>query len=240
MNNFFNPSHMSWVEDQRFRLTVRGEKVRSSRRVLVVSTHGLSPDDFVKLEKAYLAENKNLSFPLKERAKHLHTRIDGEIYNFGRAVVNWIPRFRRKAYRAPRRRALEVNLRLEPEENARLREYLGNILSRRRRTIGGFNMSGHQFTNGKIDNNLPLAGAHNCSSWIATAPLREGAALLEILGGDRALEIGTNPGWWTSWLAAAAPADPIPFIIYWTPEPLAAALAPLAPGTNFPWDFNRH
>jgi hypothetical protein len=242
MNRFFNSRHMALVEDVRFRIRVRGEKSRASRKLLVVSTHGLGPDELEELRKNYLDSfgRAHVSFPLKERAKHLLTRIDSRVFNFGRFVVNWLPQFRRKSYQVPRSRVLEVVLRLSGQEDARLQEYLGNILRSRSATIGKFRMEGHQYTNGLLDDNVTLKGGHNCSSWIATAPLGEKQALLELLGGDRALEIGTNPGWWTNWLAATASDERVPVILHWTHEPLGQALAKIQPGENFSWDFNRH
>ncbi len=94
-----------------------------------------------------------------------------------------------------------------------------------------------------MHNNRPLTlkSGHNCSSWIATAPLGENReALLELLGTNRHCEIGTNPGWWTNWLAAAASPERVPFVILWTNEPIATVLArDLHPERGLTWDFNR-
>ena len=243
VDKFFDPHRMAWVEDVKFRLTVRGEKIKTGRRLLVISTHNLNAVERDLLRARYLDAfgRGYVSFPLKERAKHLMTRIDERVFNNGRAVVNWIPRFRTKSFAVPRSRALEVMVRLRDEEDARLQAYLRNIKQNRMRTIGPFTMEGHQYTTGKLDHNVTLKGGHNCSSWIALAPLgTNDEALLELLGGDRALEVATNPGWWTNWLAAAAPADRIPQVLHWTDLPLAEALASIAPGKNFAWDFNRH
>lgn len=243
MTEFFDSRHMALVERKRFKVTLHGEKLQAFRSVIVISTFGLGRAEISALEKKYLAEfgSSFISFPLKERAKHLITRIDGNLYNFGRAVVDWLPRFRVKKYSAPRERTLEVMLRLEPGEIEKLRLYLQNIRQNRARTIGGFSMAGQQLTTGKLAQNLPLSGGHNCSSWIATAPVGAGGEpLLEILGGSRELEVGTNPGWWASWLSAAGSMERIPFLLHWTPQPLAKALAEIIPGERFLWDFNRH
>jgi hypothetical protein len=242
VTGFFNPLYMAEVEVV-FRLRVRGEKIRTARNLLVVSTHGLSSAELAALRESYLAHFRSgfVSFPLKERASHLMTRIDERVFNFGRFVINWLPQFRIKKYAVPRGRALEMMVRLSPEENDRLQAYLGNILENRARTIGKFKMDGHQFTTGAIAHNVTLRGGHNCSSWIATAPIGPSdEALMELLGAERTEEIGTNPGWWTNWLAVAAPPERLPFVIHWTPKPLAEALREIAPGENFTWDFNRH
>lgn len=243
MDKFFDPVRMAWVDDVRFRLTVRGEKVKTGRRMLVISTHGLGAVERELLRARYLETfgRGYVSFPLKERAKHLMTRIDERVFNNGRAVVNWIPRFRTRSYAIPRSRALEVMIALSPAEEANLQTYLANIKRHRMRTIGRFTMEGHQYTTAKLDHNVTLEGGHNCSSWIALAPIGAGGeALMELLGGDRALEVGTNPGWWTNWLAATAPAARIPQVLHWTPLPLSEALATIPSGKNFAWDFNRH
>ncbi len=243
VENFFDPKQMAWIEDVKFRLTVRGEKIKTGRKLLLISTQGLSDGERQVLTDLYLRnfESGWISFPLKERASHLMTRIDRRVFNFGRFVVNWIPRFRRKSYSVPRSRALEVMLKIAPHEEEKLRIYLNNILKNRRKTIGKFRMEGSQFSKGNLRDNRTLTGGHNCSSWIATAPIgNNDQPLLELLGGDRDLEIGTNPGWWTNWLAATAPADRVPFVIHWTPLPLETAKAAIASGASFNWDFRRH
>ncbi len=240
MSSFFNPSHMAWVEDARFRINVRGEKVRAGRKILIVSTKDLTTAQKEELRKKYLQEY-TLSFPLKERASHLMTRIDQKVFNYGRFIFNWWPQFRVRDYAIPRSKAMELVLQLTSEERGRLQQYLQNILKNRRRTIGPFHMEGHQHTEGKLDRNATTKGGHNCSSWIATAPLgKNNEPLLELLGGDRELLVGTNPGWWTNWLAATAPQERVPFILLWTTETLTDALLEVQSGKNFPWDFNRH
>jgi len=235
---FFDPSHMQWKLRTLFTLPWRDTPKTKFRRLLVVSTFNLSPEQKQDLLRRYLAafSAQTVSFPLKERASHLMTRIDSRVFNFGRAVVNWLPRFRRKSFALPRSRVLEVVVALEANEDSRLHQYLANVLANRRRTIGKFRMEGHQYTVGKIDQNRTLRSGHNCSSWIATAPLGpQDQPLLELLGGRRKLEVGTNPGWWTSWLASCAPEERIPLVILWTPAPLEEELA-----REFTWDYNRH
>lgn len=242
LESFFDSTNMALVDDVKFRITVRGEKKKTGRPMLVVSTYGLTDEEKQKLLNRYLEtfEKNWVSFPLKERASHLMTRIDQRVFNFGRFLINWIPRFRRKKFQIPRSPTLETMVRLEPQEWKNLKEYLENILRQRSKTIGGFRMDGTQYSNAKINDNRPIRGKHNCSSWIATAPIGSNQeALLELLGGDRDLEIGTNPGWWTNWLTATATQERVPFVIHWTPKPLEKALSEIPSGANFSWDFRR-
>lgn len=240
------PTISALVPDVKFKLNIRGEKRKTGRNLLVVSTHGLDANLFAAVRRAYLADlgQGHISFPVKERSEHLYTRVGEHVYNFGhwgRFLGHWFAHYRRRRLRITKRRALEVVLRLEPIEEARLGEYIGHIRRRRRKVLGHFDQQGTQLTRGELHCNLPLAGGHNCSSWIATAPIGENReALLELLGGDRALEIGTNPGWFTNWLAATAPAERIPFVILWTPLPLEHALRTQAfPERRLEWDFHR-
>ncbi len=242
LNSFFDPKFMAYVKDVKFRISVRGEKKKTGRNLLVVSTHGLTEQEKQELLRRYLEtfEKNWVSFPLKERASHLMTRIDRRVFNFGRLLVNWIPRFRRKSFQIPKSPVLETLVRLDPKEWENLQKYLENILHKRNKTIGGFHMNGTQFSRGAIDDNRPVRGKHNCSSWIATAPIgNKQEALLELLGGDRNLEIGTNPGWWTNWISATANEQRVPVLIHWTPKPLEKALSEISSGANFPWDFRR-
>ncbi|RZA08124.1 MAG: hypothetical protein EOP11_05760 [Proteobacteria bacterium] len=243
MDKFFDPGHMAFVEDARFRLHVGNVKYKTGRRLLVISLHGLDEPARQALRHRYLSsfERGFVSFPLKYRGKHLMTRIDRRIFNFGRAFVNWIPQFRTKAYKIPGSSTLEVFVRLTAAEETNLQTYLGNIKQNRAGTIGRFTMEGHQYSRGRLNDNATLKGGHNCSSWIAFAPIGiENLSLLETLGGSRELEVATNPGWLTNWLAAAAPAERIPFVLHWTPLPLSEALLNINPAQNFAWDFNRH
>lgn len=242
MDNLKSLPNAAVVEDVRFRLRVREEKRRGARKLLVISTANLTEKEKESLKEAYFLDQKNhISFPMKERGKHLKVRIEGNVYNFGRFVINLIPRFRTRKLRIPSSKTLEVVLSLKDSENEKLGIYLNNIKRNRRKTIGAFHMDGHQFTNGKIDNNLAHKNGHNCSSWIGTAPIGEtNEPLMEILGGDRSLEVSTNPGWWTNWLAATAPEERVPYIIYWTQEPLEVAIREVQSGKNLEWDFYRH
>jgi hypothetical protein len=232
--------HAALVENVRFRLRVREEKRRAARKLLVISLHELDAETRAAIREQYL-NFSGISFPLKERAKHMMVRIDDRVYNFGRFVFNFLPRFRIRTHKIPSSRTLEVMLALSEEENRLLRVYLGNILKNRARTIGAFHMEGSQFSAGKIDQNRTEAFGHNCTSWLATAPIGGGGkALLEELGGDRELDVGRNPGWWTNWLAATAAPERVPFVIHWTNLPLDAALSAIKPGENLEWDFNKH
>jgi hypothetical protein len=240
------PCRFAKVSDQRFRIRVRGKKIRTSRDIWVVSTNGLSARDRAEMTKRYLEKfgERTVSFPLRERASHLMTRIDGRLFNFGRFVVNWIPRFRRKRYLVSSGRVLETILSLSQEEYEKLQRYLANILENRSKTIGRFGMEGCQFTNNRIGDNRPSEGQrkrHNCSSWIATAPISQGEkSLLEAMGGCREDEVATNPGWWTSWILATVTGERMGPIVLWTPVPLEVELEKLEAGHNFPWDFNKH
>jgi hypothetical protein len=240
------PNISRLVPDVKFRMNVRGTKVKTARRLVVVSTHGLDAKLFARVRDAYLSDlgRGYVSFPIRERSEHLYTRLGEHIYNFGhwgRFFGRWLAHFRKRKFRVPRRRALEVVLRLEEREMERLELYVRNILRGRRKVLGHFDQEGTQATRSLPSNNLPLSGGHNCSSWIATAPLGENnEPLLELLGGDRALNIGTNPGWFTNWLAATAPAERLPFVILWTSLPIDEALGTeVFPERNLPWDFYR-
>lgn len=242
MDNLKLLSNTAVVENVQFRLRVQDEKRKTGRKLLIISTDNLDLDQKLQLEKAYwLDQSEHISFPMKERGKHLKVRIEKNVYNFGRFIVNFIPRFRTKKWRMPEGKALEVVLSLTDSENEKLGIYLNNIKKRRARTIGGFHMEGFQYSNGKIDDNLAHKNGHNCSSWIGTAPLGESyEPLIEVLGGNRSMQVATNPGWWTNWLAAYAPDERIPYIIYWTNKSLSEALSTIQSGTNLDWDFYRH
>lgn len=242
------PQIATLVPDVRFSVRVAEEKRKTGRSLLVISTHNQSRQGLELIREAYLSSMANgcISFPIPERSLHLYTRIGSEAFNFGhwgRFFGIYLAHFRQRRFRVPKSRALEVVLKLEPLETERLSAYVSHILRNRFRVIGKFDQQGTQFTHATLTNNRPTekGKGHNCSSWIATAPLGpNNEPLLEILGGSRSVEVGTNPGWWTSWLAAMAPAERIPFVIHWTNRPMSEVLATEAISERrFPWDFNR-
>ncbi len=234
------------VEDVRFRIRVRDEKRRASRKVVVISTSGLSAEEKKSLLDIYFEElaPQTISFPTKERAAHLQNRIGVEEISFAgawRSILMFIPRLRQREFRIPKGQALEIVVRLTPLEIDHLHTYLSNIKVSPRRVLGLFSLKGTQQSRGQLNDNRPLKGIHNCTSWIATAPLGEHQeAFMEILGADRDLLVGTNPGWWTNWLAATAAEDRVQFILLWTEKPLEEVLkTDVVSGQNLEWNFNK-
>ena len=98
---------------------------------------------------------------------------------------------------------------------------------------------GYQFTEGKIDNNRTLKKGHNCTLGINCPYRRRWSTSLELLGTERKHEIGTNPGWWNSWILSNAPEGRIPFVIYWDHLPLEKLKSTILSKELMPWDFRR-
>ena len=96
-------------------------------------------------------------------------------------------------------------------------------------------------TRGQLDNNRPVSGAHNCTSWICTAPIGEGGSdIISMVRGERSYNIHTNPGWWQSFISVSAPRARVPFHVRWTDQSLEEISETVKPGERMPWDFNEH
>ncbi len=231
------------VSDVIFRYKEYSNRIKSARDVLVVSTHGLTEAQKQNVLKNYLAATPNnlISFPLREKTDHLKLRIGELTFSHTYPWIRQLPKFEVEPYAFPRGRRMDVMLKLTPSEMQNIKIYIKNIRRWRFGTLGKFTDEGTQYGRGQLNSNRALKGGHNCTSWISTAPIGANKEiLLELLGGKKSHEIGTNPGWWGSWLVATAPKDRIPFITVFTTMPLEASLATeVVTAQPFVWDYGR-
>lgn len=232
------------VSGVRFRHKDESQKNLADRRLLVVSTHGLSnaQKDQLKTDYLNLLTGGTVSFPLKERATHMLVRFDDTIYNFGFWPVPQFPKFRVSEYQLPSAERLESVVLLSKVEDTRLLRYIREIREDRPQVLGRFNYQGDARARGQINDNRSLGCGHNCTTWIASAPIgARGETLLNLLQAEGAVPwIAQNPGWFTSWLTASAPSERVPLLVYFTDRPLQQALeSKVRSNQIFEWDFNR-
>ncbi|MEM7645282.1 MAG: hypothetical protein AAF203_00100 [Pseudomonadota bacterium] len=217
----------------------RRRKHTGERDLLFVSLHGLTDDQKDKVLRSFDKHRHNwISFPIKERSKHLMVRFRNNIYNFGYWPIPWFSQFRVWPSRLPQRATIETVTYLENQEKDRLKNYIENIRRHKRKTIGKFHNDGYQKTNNTLVNNRTEKRGHNCTSWIATAPIsEESKSFMEELGADRSFNIGTNPGWWSAWLLSQS--ERSTFAIYWDTQPLEKMKKRIGEEGYFEWDFRR-
>lgn len=232
------------VTGVRFRHKDENQKNQADRRLLVVSTHGLSSAQKETLKTDYLnlLTGGTVSFPLKERATHMLVRFDDAIYDFGFWPVPQFPRFGAKDYQLPGAERLESVVLLSKVEDTRLLRYIREIRKDRPQVLGRFSYQGDPQVRGQIADNRSLGCGHNCTTWIATAPIgARGETLLNLLESQGAVPwLAQNPGWFTSWLTASAPSERVPLLVYFTDRPLQQALESKVKSNQiFEWDFNR-
>jgi hypothetical protein len=108
------PNQISVVNDVSFSFTADAAgatPVHSPRRVLLVSTKGLSSEQITALTRDYTDAfaRGTVSFPLGERAGHLYTRLGNQTYDY----YGW---FNENPYKAPSQTRLEAFVNLSPEE----------------------------------------------------------------------------------------------------------------------------
>lgn len=218
------------------------------RRVLVLSYGGLNETQKAMLIQDYLnaMSRGTVSFPIKEGANHLYVRLGHRVLDFvdgseGGSLFN-LADYILPSKSSPRR--LEAIFALQPDEELKLRFYVENAFRDLEKTLGGFKMRGSASgeTEGGIIGNRPTnpKEGHNCTSWICTAPIGPNRQpLLEMAGATKAIEVHTNPGWWSYFLTGAAREDRVPMVAFWTKEPLDEALQSVKAGSEFPtWNFN--
>jgi hypothetical protein len=246
-----HPGHVRLVEGVPFKKKLESSKNTSLRPVLVLSFHGLTNPQKEQLLADYrdLMTGPYVSFYLWERTTHLFFQNDGKFYDFGFWVIPFFGRelktkfyrFRDREIKLPNSRRLEPVVAVSAAEKANLTAYFGNLFRKGyRKMLGPYFDPGSQASVAKIDDNRGNPG-HNCTSWITTAPIGEnGECFIELLGTTRGHQIGTNPGWWAHWMLYFASPERVPFVNYWSPEPLAEILAKqVVPGQPIAWDYNK-
>lgn len=228
------------VSNLKFSLKERRRKRYTKERpVLFISLKDVDPEKISLLKKSYDDLHQGfVSFPIKERSKHLMVRYADQIYNFGYWPIPWVSQFRVWPSRMPQRATIETMVPTLTDEQKKLIQYINNIKKNKRRVLGGFHNEGFQQTNNTLVNNRAFKQGHNCSSWISTAPIsKDNKAFLEELGGTREHLIGTNPGWWSAWLLSQAKRDI--FAIYWDTLLIDEMLERIDQENFLIWDFKR-
>ena len=228
------------IEDVKFSLKEkRRKKHTGERNVLMISLFGLGEDQKHQTLEAFDRHRQSwLSFPIKERSKHLMIRFQNHIYNFGYWPIPWVSQFRVWPSRLPQRATIETLTYLTEKESKNLEQYILNIRKRKRTVLGPFHNDGFQETKNTLADNRTLKRGHNCTSWIATAPISENnQAFMEDLGATRDFYIGTNPGWWSAWLLSQSQRDTV--AIYWDIIPIDQMLKRIDKDGYFEWNFKR-
>lgn len=245
------PKNVDLVEAVPFKKKIESSKNTSLRNVLIISSNGLNRRGKNRLLDEYKKFIKGdfISFSIWERTTHLFLQKDGKFFDFGFWVIPYwfgkelktkLYRFRQRKIKYPNSRRLEPVIAITKEEKANLEIYLKNLKSGYKRILGKYYDPGCQFTNAQLNDNQAKPG-HNCTSWITTAPIGNNReCLIELLGTDRAHEIGTNPGWWAHWILYAASPERLPLVIYWSPDPLEKISSEQVNQNKvLSWDFNR-
>jgi hypothetical protein len=229
------PKNVSFVDE----VTFKHNRLSGKRKVLMISLDGLTAAKKSALQKDYLKyiSDRTISFPLGESPGHLYTRI-------GAKTADFISQVSDSTYRLSSNERVETLVELSSKEFEKTQAYVKNAKKDVDNTIGGFQYDGVKGrTEGKINSNKPLSSnqGHNCTSWICSAPIGDkGESLYELSGASMKQEVHTSPGWWSVWLAAGAADERVPFVVYWTNEPMKIAKDRRIKAGRFNWDFNPH
>jgi len=218
----------------------RRKKHTGQRDILLISLADQNIEAQAEIQAIFdVHRSQSVTFPIKEKSKHLMVRFQGHIFNFGYFPTRWFSKFRVLPSKLPSKATIESTVPLAPKECLKLARYIENIRAGKRRTIGPFDNEGYQYTRGTLTDNRPKKRGHNCTSWVATAPIGEqNEALMELLGADRSQLVGTNPGWWAAWALSSAERDIS--AIYWDHQPLDQMIKTrIEDDGYFHWDFKR-
>ena len=234
------------VDDVWFQLKKKWRKHASHRPVFVLSTHGMSRRELNDRTKRLneILDQGTISFPTKERYVHLLMRKGGRNHSYGWLINSWFPLglYRTIRYKIPRTRRIEPVFKLSETEMKNLDTYIANIRRKGyRRMLGWYTFDGDMKTVGKLDDNRGLTRGHNCTTWITSAPIGEnGETVSELSGVQPTQHVTSNIGWWNCFLASNAPLGRVPFIIYWSPQPMDKILSDeVISNLSFKWDFKK-
>lgn len=212
-------------------------------QVLLISGVGLSEAEKTQLLKDYYEtfSHNTISFPTRSNFRHLMFRMGDQIvdYDLGRNILA-------KEFRMPDSDNLETFFSLSDREFQNIRTYIKNAQDNPNEVIGNFNLNGANsgVTNRQLTNNQPLTAGegHNCTSVLCTAPIGEaGEDFIDLAGSNRAIDIHTNAGWWTSWLNGGAPVERVPLVVYWigANKNIDEIAAKVATDAEFDWIYGR-
>lgn len=206
------------------------------RNVMVISLKGLGAarKKFVEATLKMLGDNV-VSFPLGEGAGHLYTQFRGRVYDsVGSLNVS--------NYEGTRSERLETLVVLNPNESKNLATYLKNAQLSPETTLGPFKYEGATKAKGELDDNRCRVGGHNCTSWLALAPIGENKeTVMKLIQIPASTEWGTNPGYWSAGLMTRSNAQRTPFVIMWTTDSLDNFANRLVDSSRvLTWDFSAH
>ena len=216
----------------------RAKKFAGSRDVLIVSVSemGKRKRKQFKNELLEVLDKSTISFPLSTGFHHLYSRVDGHVYDHLSGVE-------KNNYELP-----EYSDRFEPimllskSEKEKLVKYVKNANEKYDQVIGDFEYDGAEKSIGLVTNNKGICGAHNCTSWMAYAPVGANRLrLLEAAGGDlKKDKVGQNPGWWALFLSTKAERERAPLVIYWTSQTVKEMKEKIKSGEVFDMSFSEH
>lgn len=122
-----------------------------------------------------------------------------------------------------------------------LATYAGNGMKTTSATLGGFTAAAGPSKGSKstLEDNRPTDAneKHNCTSWMAMAPIGPGGQQLRELVGAGGWQVHDNPGWWSKYLTSASRSPRTENVVLWENKKLSEATANITPGSTFPWRF---
>lgn len=234
-----------------------------TRDALIISTKDM-PFKEVRALTESVEELKGpdvVSFPLQMGGGHLHAAFRGTDYDVIRtfnsrpyalpapqneSVFSQIDILNRvgAVQHLPRKfkSSIETLIPLTSLEAANLARYIKNIQNDMQATIGSFDFRGGTKSTGRLDSNLCLTAGHNCTSWIALAPIgANGESLMKLVNLDPETQWGTNPGYLTAALLAEATPERQPLVIIYTTETIEGFQQKnIGADGILDWDYSLH
>lgn len=229
------PNNVKIVDNVNLKFSHANGNGQGQKKMVIISLDGLDSsksDELLKDYTDYLSWNA-MSFPLGSGGGHLYTRV-------GDQAIDYFFGFNQNIYRWPSSDRLETVLELSDKEFKNMKQYIENLDINHRDVIGGSNYEGvNPIAGSTLASNKPASGGHNCTSWIATAPIGENGQTLKDVVGAGGWDVHRNPGWWTAYIQTKTNRNKNPFVVYVTHNPMDQAIQKTQ-APHFEWNYDLH
>ena len=223
------------IEDVIVKVSTPAGDLEKKKKFLVISFDGLSDSQIELLKKDYVESlsHNAISMPLGKSTAHLYTRIGAKVYDHD------ISGFKSSDYDfSLLSERMEAFVTFSDEEFLNFRQYVQNIETHYKETIGDFSLQGPMESGGQVSSNLGLGCSHNCTTWLTLAPVgNEGQTLKSLVKGKN-YDIHRDPGWWNLYLQTKSPDERNPFVVYMADKSFAEIEKKVSSHQVFDWNYN--
>ena len=223
------------VDDVIVKVSTPAGDLEKKKKFLLISFDGLSDSQIELLKNDYIEtlSHNTISMPLGKSTGHLYTRIGSKVYDHD------ISGFKSTDYEfSLLSERMETFVTFSEEEFLNFRQYVQNIESHYKETIGDFSLQGPMESEGNLASNVGKGCSHNCTTWLTLAPVGQEGQTLKSLVKGKNYDIHRDPGWWNLYLQTKTPDERNPFVVYMADKSFAEIERKVSSNQVFDWNYN--